>query len=289
MGRSQANGLLMLTAFLWGAGNVAQKTVLEDVGPFTAVGLRCLIAALVLAPFFARIETNPMKGKLRSALKVIVTFAVGVTLYQMAAGLTSVTNAGFLVNIGIVITPIIAWVLHRQRHGFVVWSAASLALTGAFLMSGGIHSQFNLGDTLAITSAVFFSFWMIFLGEFVVRHGQASFISLLQFLVTGFICLPIALLVEPISISGLKSALPELLILGVVSTGIGYLLQAIAQAHTSASEAGVILSGEAIFGAICAFVMLGETLDHQGLFGAILVLSGIGIVQLTQFYQPKSL
>ena len=158
MGRAQANGLLMLVAFLWGAGNVAQKTVLEDVGPFTAIGLRCLIAALVLAPFFAHTETNPMKGKLRSALKVIATFAVAVTLYQMAAGLTSVTNAGFLVNIGIVITPIVAWALLRQKPSVLVWPAACLTLIGAYLMSGGMHSQFNLGDKLAVASAVFFPF-----------------------------------------------------------------------------------------------------------------------------------
>lgn len=289
MGRAQANGLLMLTAFLWGVGNVAQKTVLEDVGPFTAVGLRCLIAAMVLAPFFARTKTTPEKGKVISALKVIATFAVAVTLYQIAAGLTSVINAGFLVNVGIVLTPILAWGMLRQRPCVLVWPAAGLTLTGAYLMSGGMFSQFNLGDLLAITSATFFSFWMIFLGQFVTRFGEAGFISFMQFLATGFVCLVIALMVEPISSAGLLSALPELLMLGIVSTGIGYLLQAIAQTHTSASEAGVIVSAEAIFGAACAFILLGETLDYEGLFGATLILSGIGIVQLNWFSRPNNL
>ena len=55
--------MLFMAAFLWGAGNVPQKTVLDDIGPLTAVGMRCLIAAFILAPFFAKFDLNPEKGK----------------------------------------------------------------------------------------------------------------------------------------------------------------------------------------------------------------------------------
>jgi drug/metabolite transporter (DMT)-like permease len=289
MNRARANGLLTLAAFLWGAGNVAQKTVLDDIGPLTAVGLRCLIAAVALAPFFARFDNSPKKGKFRSAAMVIASFAVAVTLYQMAAGLTTVTNAGFLVNISIAVTPLVGWLLLRQRPCVVVWPAAFLTLTGAYVMSGGMHFQFGLGDTLAIAAAVCFSFWMIFLGQFVNRFGQAGLISLAQFTITGCVCLCIGLIIEPLSMTGLQSALPELLMLGLVSTGAGYLLQAIAQAHTSASEAAVIVSGEAIFGAIFAFMLLGEMLDARGLFGALLIVSGICLIQFNPSYKPTSL
>lgn len=283
--RAQANGLLLIAAFMWGAGNVAQKTVLEDIGPLTAVGLRCLIAALVLAPFFARFDHKPMRGKFKSALFIIATFAIAVTLYQISAGLTSVTNAGFLVNISIVTTPIAAWLLLRQKPCVMVWPAGLFALIGAYMMSGGVISELNLGDVLAIASAVLFSFWMVFLGHFVTLYGQAGLITLAQFFVTGFICLITGLLIEPVSVAGLTSALPELIILGVASTGIGYLFQAIAQTRTSASEAAIIVSGEAIFGAMFAFTLLGETLSLQGLIGAVLILSGIGLVQFNPPYE----
>jgi drug/metabolite transporter (DMT)-like permease len=287
--RAQANGLLLLAAFLWGSGNVAQKTVLDDIGPLTAVGLRCLIAALVLAPFFARFESNLSSGILKSATLVIATFAVAVTFYQMAAGLTTVTNAGFLVNIAIIVTPIIGWVMLHQRPNAMVWPAAILTLIGAYFMGGGMLSQPNMGDALAIASAIFYSFWMIFLGQFVVAHGQAGLITVAQFAVTGTICLFFGLLFEPVSVAGLQSALPELFILGIASTALGYLFQAIAQAHTSASEAAVIVSGEAIFGALFAFVLLGETLNSGGILGALLILSGIGLIQLNPFFKPNTM
>jgi drug/metabolite transporter (DMT)-like permease len=283
--RAQANGLLVIAAFLWGAGNVAQKTVLEHIGPLTAVGCRCLIAALVLAPFFARFDHKPITGEFKSALYVIVTFAIAVTLYQISAGLTSVTNAGFLVNISIVTTPVAGWLLLRQKPEIIVWPAGFFALVGAYMMSGGLASRFNFGDALAMAAAVLFSFWMIFLGRFVTLHGQAGLITLVQFFVTGLLCLTFGLLIEPVSFASLNSALPELIILGVASTAIGYLFQAIAQTRTSASEASIIVSGEAIFGAIFAFALLGETLSNQGLIGALLIICGIGLVQLNPTFE----
>jgi drug/metabolite transporter (DMT)-like permease len=289
MGRAQANGLLLAAAVFWGSGNVAQKTVLEDIGPFTAIGIRCLIAAIVLAPFFARFDARPSQGKAKCTVIVVATFAVAITLYQFASGLTTVTNTGFLVNSSTVLTPIIAWLMLRHRPGVLVWPAAALTLLGVYLMGGGAFTQLNLGDAFALAAALFYSVWMISLGHYVMRYGQAGTITLVQFVFTGLACLAIGLMVEPISLVRLQSALPELLFLGIASTGIGYLFQAIAQAHTSASEAAVIVSGEAIFGALCAFALLGESLDARGILGATLILAGIGVVQLNQFVQPNSL
>jgi drug/metabolite transporter (DMT)-like permease len=288
MTRTQANGLLVVAAFLWGAGNVAQKTVLDDIGPLTAVGLRCLVAALVLAPFFLDFERMPhvrqlqshQQGMLKLAMPVILTFAMAMTLYQIAAGLTTVTNTGFLVNISIVITPIIGWVLLHQKPSFMVWPAAFITLIGAYLMSGGLLMRLNVGDGLAIASAFFYSLWMVFLGRFMVACGKAGLITFAQFAFTATVCLIFGLLLEPINLAGFQSALPELLWLGVASTGLGYLLQAIAQTHTSASEAAVLVSGEAIFGAVFAFVLLGETLNGPALLGALLIISGICLVQI---------
>lgn len=283
MSRAQANGLLLLAALLWGAGNVAQKTVLEDIGPLTAVGVRCLIASLVMLPFMLRspgFKSGFGPGSWTAAALVIFTFAVAVTLCQFAFGLTSVTNAGFLVNTCTVLTPIAAWILLRHRPATLVWPAAFMALSGAYLTSGGALSAPGIGDALSLGSALFYSLWMIYLGVFVQRFGNACLLTLVQFAVTGFACLAIGIILEPISLAGLRGALPELLMLGTVSTGCGYLLQAVAQRHTTANEASVIVSAEALFGAIFAFILLGEMLTPQGVIGACLIFGGVFAVQI---------
>lgn len=284
MSRAEANGLLIIAALPWGAGNVAQKTALDDIGPFTAIGLRCLIASLVRLPITLRLGklgSGFGPGSVHSASVVVATFAIAATLYQVSAGLTSVTNAGFLVNASTVLTPAAAFMLLRHRPAVMLWPAAALTLTGAFLMSGGSMTHFNAGDGFALASAALYSLWMIAPGEFVKRYGNACLLMLAQFMVTGCACLAIGLCFEPGSVANLQNAMPELIFLGVVSTGIGYLLQAIAQSHTSASEAAVIISGEAVFGALCAFLLLGERLDITGFIGACLIFAGILTMQVS--------
>lgn len=48
--RIPAPMLLLTTASLWGCSNVVQKTVLDDIGPLTALGLSSVIAAAALYP-----------------------------------------------------------------------------------------------------------------------------------------------------------------------------------------------------------------------------------------------
>lgn len=283
MQRSQANKLLLLAAFLWGTGNVAQQTVLENIGPFLAVGSRCLIASVVILPFI--LKTEPRITALDFASKrlgflTILAFSAAVTFQQIGFGYTTVTNGGFIVNTTTVITPLIGRVFFLKRPATIVWPAAFLSLTGAGLMSGGSLKGFNIGDLFCLSSAVSFSLWMIFLGEYVSKCGRAALLTLGQFMASGVICLSISLAFEPIHLQKLEAALPELLLLGVMSTGAAYLIQSIAQRYTSASEAAIITSGEAFFGAGSAFILLGEMPGALGVIGATLILGGILLVQI---------
>ena len=147
-------------------------------------------------------------------------------------------------------------------------------------MSGGRLGALNAGDALSLASAACFAVWMVTLCEFVTRHGRAGHLTLIQFGATALICVPWGLATEAPLLTEINAALPELLFIGVVSTAGGYLLQAIAQSHTSASEAAVIVSAEAVFGAMGAMLLLGETLDGSRALGALLIIGGIILVQL---------
>ena len=283
MNRGKANCALLLTAMLWGGGNVAQQTVLQHIGPISAVGLRCLIAALVLLPFVWRIGgLNFQLRKYSNGLAVltICSFASALTFLQIGFGLTTVTNASFLVNTASVMTPLCCWFYFRRKPATAVWVAALATLAGTGLMSGGSPSAFGSGDTFCLLSAFSYSIWMICLSELVKKHGNALLISFLQFLMTGIICTILGLVVEPISSSGLIAAAPQLVWLGVFSTGLGYLLQAWAQSGTTASETSIILSSEAIFGGLGGFLIIGETLSSTAIAGAAFILIGVIIMEL---------
>jgi drug/metabolite transporter (DMT)-like permease len=281
--RGQANGLLLLAAMLWGSGNVAQQQVLVFVGPLTANGLRCLIAAAVVLPFCRREprgEAALGRNGWMFGSAVAFSFAIATALMQAAYGLTTVTNAGFLVNTCTILTPVAAWFLMKQRPGPIVWPAAVAAFLGAVLMGGGSLAALNFGDVLCLASAMAYAVWMVCLGEFVTRYGRAGVMTVAQFLFAAVFSLAPAPIFETASLSQLFAAAPYLFYLGIVSTGGGYALQAIAQRATPASEAAIIVGSEAVFGAFAAFVLLGERLDAAGFAGAVLIASAIVLLQV---------
>jgi drug/metabolite transporter (DMT)-like permease len=283
MSRVCANILLLLAALCWGTGNVAQQTVLVHIGPFAATGLKSLIAAIVMLPYCligAERHAPLNKDGLLVGAVVVLSFVAATTLMQMAYGLTSVTNAGFLVNTATVLTPLCAMLFLRQKPTAIVWPAAFITLFGAILMGGGRISALSSGDLLSLGSAVCFAVWMVSLGEFVTRFGRAKLITITQFTACAFICLPGGLLLESPTGAAVFAALPELLYIGIVSTGLAYLLQAIAQRYTSCSEAAVIVSAEAVFGAAAAAILLGEQLNSERAIGALCIITSIILVQV---------
>ncbi|MFN3844324.1 MAG: DMT family transporter [Paracoccaceae bacterium] len=275
MSRAQANLLLLVAAALWGFGNVAQKTVLEHLDPFSAVGLRCLIGSLLILPLM-RIDRDvvPAPGYWPSAIRVAAIFALALLVQQAAYLSTTVTNASFLVNTATVMTPLLAWVVLRERASLQVWGAAGITMIGVFLLCGGTQA-FGTGDIVALISALFYAAWMIELGRHMQTFGHPVRTACTQFLVTAVIALPIGGVWGSLSASAAFAAGPELLLLGVGSTALAFGFQTIAQRYTPATHAAVIVSAEGVFGAMAAYIFLGERISLLALLGAALMLAAI--------------
>ena len=280
MTRVKASCVLLLAALCWGAGNVANKTVLQHLDPLTVMSLRCLLAAAVIGPFaWPDLRRAAGQDWIRSAVALSVPFALALLLQQWAYGLTSVTNAGFLVNTATVMTPVLAWLLCGQRVGTAVKWAAPITLVGALFMSGGSLSlaRINTGDLLCLGSAASYAIWMVALGRHAVRYGRPLGTTFVQFAVSAVLVLPLALwtnIPDPVAV---VRAAPELFILGVVSTALAFGLMTWAQRYVAAPTAAIIVSAEGVFGALGARMLLGEQTSVLGLFGAALILCAIAL------------
>ncbi len=275
MSRSQANFLLLVAAAFWGFGNVAQKTVLEHLDPSSAVGLRCLIGGVLILPLLRLDRSGVLApGYWPSALRVAVIFAAALLLQQAAFLSTTVTNAGFLVNTAAVLTPLLAWIVYRERPSLQVWGAAGATLIGVFMLCGGMQG-FGQGDFLALFSALLYAAWMVDLGRHMQTFGHPVRTACTQFLVAAAIALPIGGLWGSLSVGAALAAGSELLLLGVGSTALAFGLQTLAQRYTPASHAAVIVSAEGVFGAMAAALFLDERITMLGLFGAALMLAAI--------------
>src|SRR5260221_1970891 len=158
MSRLQADLLLLLAAAIWGFGYLFQKMAMADVGPFTFVASRAIVAALVLAAFArfeARRASEPMPAALsRSALIAGVLFFVAAAVQQRGMVTATVTNTGFLTALYVVTTPLTAWVVFRRAPNAIVWPAVALAFPGVWLLGGASIGGFTVGDILVAASAL---------------------------------------------------------------------------------------------------------------------------------------
>jgi drug/metabolite transporter (DMT)-like permease len=276
----QASGIALLAALCWGAGNVAQKTILDHLDPWSAAGLTGMIGALVLVPLMRRerhrAPVAPRGASWPLMLFITLLFALASVLLQVGYGLTTVTNGGFLVNTSAILTPVIGWLWLRQRPVLAIWPACGVTLAGVYLMAGANWVGLSPGDLLALLSALVFAVWTLAVGVHVMRHRRPVLLTVVQLAGSGVICAGVGLLRHgPPPIGALTAALPEILYLGVVAKGVAYLLMVTAQQHLSATVVGILVSAEAVFGALMASFLLDETLTPLRGAGAFLILTGV--------------
>jgi drug/metabolite transporter (DMT)-like permease len=284
MTRVQANLLLLLAGAIWGAGFIAQSTAMDAIGPLWFIGLRFAIATIVAAPF-ALLEKSRAKTPVRPVhiagfVLTGLALLIGNTLQQFGLLTTSVTNSGFLTGLYVVFTPILTVLALRRQPHWVIWPAAALATFGIFLLSGGALSALTFGDGLTILCAVFCAIQLICVGLFAARSGRPLALSLVQFAVCAVIGCLAGALFEPVSLAAVKGALPEILYAGLFSSGVAFICQNIAQRYTTAPQAAIFLSSEALFAALFGVLLLGETIPPLGYAGCAIIFVSMLAVEI---------
>ena len=283
MTRIQANLVLLLAAAIWGGGFVAQSTAMDDIGPFWFVGLRFAIAAIAVVPF-AWLEAR--KAEIRLTRRDWFSFAtVGLALFggaitqQIGLLTTTVTNSSFLTGLYVVFVPLISVVALRRYRLWIIWPSSGMSLLGIFLMSGGQLANLTSGDLLTIVCALFWGIQIILAGLFVTSTGRPLALSMAQFAVCALICLAIAPMTETISLEIVRASYREILYVGLVSSGLAFVLQVIGQRYTTAPQAAIFLSSEALFGSFLGALLLGEVLPPVGYLGCAIIFAAMLMVE----------
>lgn len=287
MSRIQANLLLTVVALIWGSAFVAQSQGMADVGPLLFTGVRFLIGALVVLPL-ALLEWRRL-GRANRPLRRLdgvhivglgLLMTLGAVMQQVGIQFTSVTNAGFLTAIYVPLVPVLAWLLLRQVAHWSAWPAAAGCLAGAFLLSGAHELRIGLGDLWVAGSAIPWAVHVLMVGRWADRMGAPFLVACGQFAVCGLLSLGAAVAMEPVRWAGLAAATWPILYTGVLSVGIAFTAQVVAQRYAHAADAAIILSAETLFAAAFGYALLGERLDGAGLLGCGLMLACILLVQL---------
>ena len=294
--RLVANMLLLLTATIWGFAFVAQRVGSQYVGAFTFNGIRFALGSISLIPLIiyfnkrkkndsnneSNIEVTTKKIILPGMLVGTVLY-IGSTLQQIGLIYTTAGKASFITGLYMVIVPVIGIFL-KHKIGKNSWIGVGFAVVGLYLLS--INENFNIGygDLLEVIGSFFWAVHILTIDHFTNKVDSLK-LSCIQFATCSFLSIISALTFEQITISGLSQALIPILYGGILSVGVAYTLQVVAQKNAKPSHAGIILSMESVFGAIGGALLLGESMSTRGYIGCILILAGILVSQIKFF--PK--
>ena len=279
--------LMLIAAAIWGFAFVAQRQGMETMGPFLFNGVRFLIGVVALSPVVWYLSKKPQQSHKAevSAKKLILAGTVaglllfgGISCQQVGLQYTTAGKAGFITGLYIFFVPLIGLFL-GQRTGSGTWLGATIALFGLYLLS--IKEDFTIaeGDLLQLICAVFFAAHVLVIGYLAKRMDTLK-LALVQYLVCGVISLLIAIAIEMISWDMIIATAIPLLYAGVMSTGIAYTLQVVAQQHAHSSHAAIILSLEGAFAVLGGWLLLDEHLPARGLLGCALMLTGMFLSQI---------
>ncbi len=260
---------LVLITLIWGTTFVIVKETVATVSPALLLALRFSVAALLF------IWVRPSKRALVPGLILGVLSFLGFATQTIGLVGTTASKAAFITGLSVILTPLFSALWFRFR-GFRrsvptrAYLAAAVALSGLGLMSLTGAQGLTEGDMWILGTAVFYAFYIIYLGEVAPKYGVLE-LSAVQFWLMALLAWVWA--APQLGQLGNLSAgsVGSLVYLGAVATALVSILQVRAQRVVSAHVAALIFVLEPVFAALFAYLLLGESLGVWGWVGAGLV------------------
>jgi drug/metabolite transporter (DMT)-like permease len=285
----KANMLLLLTAAIWGLAFVAQKVGAEHVGAFTFNGIRFALGSISLVPlilFFnkkkSKLDENSDESSLKPTIKAGIiagcALFIATSLQQMGVMDTTAGKAGFITGLYMVIVPLLGLFL-KQKVNKSTWIGIVIAVIGLYLLSINEDFSISKGDLLVLIGTVGWAVHILLIDNFTKKIDPIK-LSSIQFATCSILSLVMAIIFEDINMVDISAAIVPILYGGLLSVGVAYTLQVVAQKNAKPSHAAILLSMESVFGAIGGAMFLGERIGARGLVGCVLIFIAIIISQL---------
>ncbi|MDY0071750.1 MAG: DMT family transporter [Thauera sp.] len=270
-----ADLVLVAVTLVAAAGWIFSKEALSGLPPLLFVGVRFLLAGVVLALFGWRQLRALDRSGWRGGFIIGFLFSLAMTMWII--GLQQTTHlgeGGFISSLGVVLVPLMGRLFFGERPPPTVWLAMALALVGFGFLSLGQGFHFEPSQWLFLATAVIFAFLVNMNGR-VVRNVSPVALSAVQVSVVGFFALPLSLLFESWPTSVSAPILGWLLASALIATTLRFVLQLYGQSLTSPSHAALILMLEPMWIALTAAWWFGERMNGQQLVGCSLIFSAL--------------
>jgi drug/metabolite transporter (DMT)-like permease len=288
------NFLLILTAIIWGTAFVSQRVGMESIEPITFNAARYALG-MVAVTLVAWIGTakkrktpdlrTPKEQRQRKrctawgGIGCGIFLAVGGFFQQAGLVYSTAGKAGFVTAQYMLLVPIANFLLFKKKNTLQVWLAVLIGVVGMYLLC--VTEDFGLAysDLLLLACAFMFCGHIICCDHF-VEHADPVWMSAIQFAVATAMSAVAAFVAEEPSMDKLISAAIPILYCGLISGGIGYTLQIVAQKMTDPAIASLLMSLESVFAVLAGALLLHERMSARELAGCAVMFAAIVLVQI---------
>ena len=284
-------GLLVIT-IIWGVAFVVVKNALEYIPVMYMLAFRFTIGTVVLALVFVRRLRNINKQIIIHSAVIGLCLFIAYAFQTYGCDYTTAGKNAFLTTIYMILVPFTMYIVCRQKPEIKNVCAALVAFWGIGLISLTEEFTIQLGDGLTLICGVFYALHITFIDKYakdedpiLLAIGQLFFTALYSWALAPIMCGPITATMFNMD------AVKGMLYLGIGSTAIAMCGQNVCQKYAPPGPASIIMSMEAVFGALSGFIFLNEVMTTRMIAGCILMFVAMIMVEtdLTTGFFPDEL
>ncbi len=277
--------LLGAVALIWGTGFIATQIAIDGGydSSFIMMG-RFVTAAVMMGIIFHKELKGIGRNDLIAGGVVGVFLFLGFTLQTYGLVHTTPSSSAFITATKVMMVPLLGWFFLRDRPSIRTMIASISCLVGITVLSMNIDQGFTLfgyGELLTFLCAVSFAVHTFSLGYFVQRV-QVKRLIFLQLAVAAALSTGLFMVQTGGDLTFVKpdKGLFAVLYLGVLATGVAYILQTVGQKYVVASKAALVIATESLFASILSVLLGFEPVSLQLLIGGLLIMCSILITEI---------
>ncbi|TDX43685.1 DMT family transporter [Orenia marismortui] len=286
--RLKADLALLFVVVIWGSTFAIMKGVFEVITPFYFLTLRFTFATLVLSfVFLNRIKKLNLDTLKKGVWTGIFLFG-GYALQVTALKLTEASKVGFITGLTVVLVPVLSALVFKKIPELMTVFGVGLATIGLVLMTFNGEVLFKLGDLLVLISTISLAIHILLVDRYVKDQDPILF-AIIQIGTVALLSAIISVVEGSYVLVSDMSIWVSVIFMGVFATALAFIIQNKAQQFTTPTRTAIIFIMEPVFGALFAYLYLGEIISARGYWGGLLIVLGMLFSELNFANLKRSL
>lgn len=288
---------LLGVAFVWGATFVLVQNAIAFLEPFSFNSIRFCIAALLLGGWtilFQRKQlTDVNKQLVFSGIFIGLWLFLGYAFQTLGLLYTISSKAGFITGLSVVIVPLLAFLILKERPSLNAVIGVLVATFGLYLLTMTDTVPLNIGDGFVFICAIAFALHIVFTGKY-SKQFPALLLTVVQIVTVAVLSSVFAFMLEDwknvfranVLLTG--EVLFALVITSLFATALAFFIQTNFQKYTTPTRVALIFATEPVFAAVTGYLWTGDRLSASAVFGCLLILLGMTFAKIPVYKKAKS-